>query len=144
PIIESGAQFLVLGKDEFSTAQVATLLNELGLGETPLTVLSDLGSTDEEIAQGTAAHPPAAVSVLNVIAVGARTAMPKPHFEGDVLNEDLRALTVAALEPTQGQMLWTFGDIGAALACDWLRAAGNKAHAISFASMVEQSQRNAR
>lgn len=32
PIIESGAQFLVLGKDEFSTAQVATLLNELGLG----------------------------------------------------------------------------------------------------------------
>lgn len=144
PIIESGAQFLVLGKDEFSTAQVATLLNELGLGETPLTVLSDLGSTDEEIAQGTASHPPAAVSVLNVIAVGARTAMPKPHFEGDVSNEDLRALTVAALEPTQGQMLWTFGDIGAALACDWLRAAGNKAHAISFASMVEQSQRNAR
>ncbi|BAU95838.1 precorrin-6B methylase 1 [Corynebacterium suranareeae] len=144
PIIESGAQFLVLGKDEFSAVQVAKLLNELGLGETPLTVLSDLGSTDEEIAHGTANNPPAAVSVLNVIAVGTRTALPKPRFEGDVLDEDLRSLTVAALEPLQGQMLWTCGDPGAAIACDWLRAAGNKAHAISFGSMVDQSLRNAR
>ncbi|WP_245670185.1 precorrin-6y C5,15-methyltransferase (decarboxylating) subunit CbiE [Corynebacterium crudilactis] len=144
PIIESGAQFLVLGKDEFSTAQVATLLKELGLGETPLTVLSDLGSSDEEIAYGTAVHPPVAVSVLNVIAVGARPAIPRAPFEGDVLDADLRALTVTALEPTQGQTLWTFGDSGAAVACDWLRAAGHKAQAISFASHRELSVRNAR
>lgn len=143
PVIESGAQFLVLGKDEFSAEQVAGVLDDLGLGETPLIVLNDLGSSDEEITHGTASHPPAAVSALNVIAVTARSPLPKARLDGQELNEDLRALTVSALKPLPGQMLWTFGDTGAVLACEWLRAAGKNAHAITFTSMREPSLRNA-
>ncbi|WP_053544863.1 precorrin-6y C5,15-methyltransferase (decarboxylating) subunit CbiE [Corynebacterium deserti] len=139
PIIQSGSQFLVLGKDEFSTEHVSELLVEMGLGDTPLIVLSDLGSVDEEISHGTALHPPVAVSALNVIAVGVHKALP-PTPHGD----DLRALTVAALQPLPGRMLWTFGDTGAALACEWLRVAGEKAYAISFGSMREASVKNAR
>lgn len=141
PLVESGMRFLVLGKDEFTTAAIAKLLTKLGHGAAKLKVLSDLGSSDEEFSEGTAAQPPAAVSALNVIAVEPVPGIPLTrHHE---LDADLKALIAAALKPTPGATLWSVGEPSGNIATDWLRAAGiirgSRAQAVCFESAPDRA-----
>lgn len=159
PLIDSGVRFLVMGRDEFSAPDIAALLNSMGHRDVELTVLSDLGSVDEEISHGTAQQPPRPVSALNVIAVspppgGAmkkRSLLPglgEDTYEGDTdsLDPDLRALTVSALAPVPGELLWDIGSGDGSIAIEWLRAIAlasggltrTRAQAICFEAVPER------
>ncbi len=162
PLIDSGVRFLVMGRDEFSAQDIATLLREMGYEHHELTVLSDLGSPDEELTTGTPTQPPRPVSTLNVIAVSPplggqvrrRSLLPgleEDCFEhdGQLLDPDVRALTVSALRPTPGELLWDISAGTGSVAIEWLRAVGlasggftrTRAHAICFGTDPESSAR---
>lgn len=160
PFIDSGARFLVLGKDEFSAPAIAELLNARGQGTMRITVLSDLGSSDEEISIGTAAQPPAPVSALNVIAIEPapdapkhkRSLVPGADYgevdkEATLLDPDLRAMTIAALKPIPGDTLWSVGEPTGTIAIEWLRVLGlstsggtrTRARAICFEATADRA-----
>lgn len=162
PLIDSGVRFLVMGRDEFSATDIAGLLCEMGYDHHDLTVLSDLGSPDEEITAGTAAQPPRPVSTLNVIAVSPpisgqthrRSLLPglgeeSYEHDGQLLDADIRALTVSALRPVPGQLLWDISGGTGSVAIEWLRAVGlasggftrTRAHAICFCPDPDSSAR---
>lgn len=165
PLIDSGVRFLVLGRDEYSAGDIARLLSERDLGEVQLTVLSDLGSQDEEIATGTAAQPPRPVSSLNVIAVepapgvarhtrSLLPGLPDESFEhdGQLTKSDVRALTVSALRPVPGELLWDIGGGSGSVAIEWLRSVGlaggggtrARAEAVCFEADPERAARISR
>lgn len=158
PLIDSGIRFLVLGRDELSAPDIAQLLVDMDHGDYSITVLSDLDSADEEIAYGSAEQPPQPVSALNVIAVAPplglssrrRSLLPglcDTSFENDgqLTKSDIRALTVSALAPQPGDVLWDIGGGSGSVAIEWLRAlslsGGPRAQAICFESHPERAAR---
>ncbi|WP_080794946.1 precorrin-6y C5,15-methyltransferase (decarboxylating) subunit CbiE [Corynebacterium pacaense] len=158
PLIDSGIRFLVLGRDERSAPDIARLLVDMDHPAHRITVLSDLDSPDEEIARGSAAQPPQPVSSLNVIAIepppglgtGTRSLLPglgDDSFEhdGQLTKSDIRALTVSALAPRPGEVLWDIGAGSGSIAIEWLRAlslsGGPRGQAICFESDPDRAAR---
>lgn len=134
--IQPGARLLVLSRDASTPAQAADLLTRRGFGPSAITVLEHLGGALERRIEGAAegwAHPPGAD--LNTLAIacragaGARLLPPTPGLPDDVFETDgqltkreVRALTIAALAPLPGQVLWDVGAGSGAVAIEWLRA----------------------
>lgn len=129
--IQRGGHFLVLGQDEKTPARICDLLLELNQSDAHVTILSDLGSPDEAIASGTAENPPTATSALNVIAVSLQRAgesmlpgLSDAHYlsDGQLTKHHVRALTLSALAPRQGETLWDIGGGSGSIAIEWLRS----------------------
>ncbi|WKD61174.1 Precorrin-6Y C(5,15)-methyltransferase [decarboxylating] [Corynebacterium ciconiae DSM 44920] len=130
-LVDQARPFLVLGRNRSSAAQVCDYLDARGLGEATVTVLADLGSDAECITTGTAAQPPALNSDLAVIAVepparAGRSLAPglsDHHYENDgqLTKQDIRALTVCALAPVPGELLWDIGGGSGSISIEWLR-----------------------
>ncbi|MDO5098219.1 MAG: precorrin-6y C5,15-methyltransferase (decarboxylating) subunit CbiE [Corynebacterium sp.] len=138
--IESGRPFLILGRDEKTPGEVCQLLVDMHQGDAQVEVLSDLGSADEAHSVGCAFHPPSVVSALNVIAVvpsksgNPRTpGLPDSKFENDgqLTKSHIRALTVSALAPSEGDVLWDIGGGAGSVAIECLRAT-NTTRAVCF------------
>ncbi len=133
PAVQPGRRLLVLGADG---AQVATLLTTRGYGDSPLTVLEQLGGPAERVRTGTArswAHPPGdplcVVAVECVAAPGAPLLPITPGLPDDAYDSDgqltkreVRAVTLARLAPTPGQLLWDVGAGSGSIGIEWLRA----------------------
>jgi precorrin-6Y C5,15-methyltransferase (decarboxylating) len=130
-----GLQLLVLSSDGSTPAEVAALLTAAGYGASPMTVLSDLGSSDEARVDGVAASwRDQAAPALNVVAVelvssGARplgfvAGLPDDAFEhdGQITKRDVRASALARLAPVPGQLLWDVGGGAGSVGIEWLRA----------------------
>ena len=115
---------------------MAALLDERGFGPSPITVLEHMGGADERRLEGSASawsHPRGAA--LNTIAVecragpGARVharvpGLPEDAFEhdGQITKREVRAVTLAALVPLPGHLLWDVGAGSGAVAIEWLRS----------------------
>jgi len=125
-------RLLVLSSNEGTPADVAALLAARGYGDSRMTVLGDLGSTDEKCVEGTAATWTGAVSRLNVIALDLRgpvvgswaTGLRDDDFEhdGQLTKRDLRASALARLVPQPGQLLWDIGAGAGSVGIEWMRA----------------------
>lgn len=131
PFVDGGQPFMVLCRDETSVGEVAALLQAVGHEAAKLTVLSDLGSPDEQELNGTAALPPLPVSELNVLAVVPQgpthscvPGLPDAEYENDgqLTKRDIRALTVSALAPRPGETLWDIGGGSGSIAIEAMRA----------------------
>ncbi len=126
-----GCRFFVLSRDAATPAAVAATLRDHGWGDSALTVLEQLGGPTERIVAGTArdwAVP--AGDALNVVAVEcagpARVlapGLPDTDFDhdGQITKQVVRALTVAALAPSAGQVLWDVGAGSGSVGIEWLR-----------------------
>ena len=130
-----GVRLLVLSSDGSTPAEVAALLTAAGYGASPMTVLSDLGSSDEARVDGVAASwRDQEAPALNVIAVelassGARplgfvAGLPDDAFEhdGQITKRDVRASALARLAPVPGQTMWDVGGGAGSVGIEWLRA----------------------
>lgn len=125
-------RLLVLSSDEGTPADVAALLTARGYGGSRMTVLGNLGSTDETCVEGTAATWTGVVSRLNVIALDLRgpvvgswaTGLRDDDFEhdGQLTKRDLRASALARLAPQPGQLLWDIGAGAGSVGIEWMRA----------------------
>ncbi|MFF0543970.1 precorrin-6y C5,15-methyltransferase (decarboxylating) subunit CbiE [Nocardia thailandica] len=135
PELADGRRLLVLSEDEHTPKSLAELLCACGFGGSALTVFDQLGGPAEARRDGTAAgwhHAPG--DPLNLVAVrcvadpGAprRTRLPglaDTAFTGDgqLTKSEVRALTVTALAPAPGELLWDVGGGSGSIAIEWCR-----------------------
>ncbi|MGE7959303.1 precorrin-6y C5,15-methyltransferase (decarboxylating) subunit CbiE [Pseudomonas sp. NPDC089530] len=132
----SGVRLLVLSNDGLSPSAIAALLRERGFGPSRLSVLEHLGGTAERRIDGTAndwSDP--AIADLNLVAIeclaepGAPrlsrlAGLPDSAFEhdGQLTKRDVRAITLARLAPTPGELLWDVGAGSGSIGIEWMRA----------------------
>jgi precorrin-6Y C5,15-methyltransferase (decarboxylating) len=132
----SGVRLLVLSNDGRSPAAVATLLQEHGFGPSRLSVLEHLGGEAERRIDGIAndwADP--AIADLNLIAIECIAEPGTPRLsrlaglsdsafrhDGQLTKRDVRAITLARLAPTPGELLWDVGAGSGSIGIEWMRA----------------------
>ncbi|MFJ4543404.1 precorrin-6y C5,15-methyltransferase (decarboxylating) subunit CbiE [Pseudomonas sp. NPDC088885] len=132
----SGVRLLLLSNDGQSPAAVAQLLRERGFGSSRMSVFEHLGG-DAEQRIDASAHDwnLASTADLNVIALeclaDANTprlsrlaGLPDSAFkhDGQLTKRDLRAITLARLAPTPGELLWDVGAGSGSIGIEWMRA----------------------
>jgi len=131
--LQPGARLLALSWDGTTPARLAALLQARGFGSSPMTVLERMGGLNERVRRTTACgFDLGAVEALNTIAVevvGAASAalslapgLDDSLFEhdGQLTKRDVRAITVSALAPRQGELLWDVGLGAGSIAIEWL------------------------
>jgi precorrin-6Y C5,15-methyltransferase (decarboxylating) len=135
-VLYPGARVLVLSAGQHTPAIVAEHLTQRGFGPSPLTVLEHMGSVHERIIEDTAAAWHAVeVAGLNTIAI---TCIADPgvaglsrlaglpdaayHHDGQLTKREVRAMTLAALAPLPGQLLWDVGAGCGSIGIEWMRS----------------------
>jgi precorrin-6Y C5,15-methyltransferase (decarboxylating) len=141
--VRRGGQAVVLSRDSATPAELARLLTETGRGDSEITVLEQLGGTAERRRSATArewaARPPGDVDDLNVIAVRYLpddrrfSVLPDDSFahDGQITKQPMRAVTLAALAPRPGELLWDVGAGSGSVAIEWCRS-GPGCRAVAF------------
>ncbi len=150
--VRSGGRAVVLSRDAATPAALARLLTGTGRGDSQLTVLEQLGGPTERRRDGTAREwsvsPPSDVDALNVVAVQylpenrLLTVLPDDEFahDGQITKQAMRAVTLAALAPRPGTVLWDVGSGSGSIAIEWCRR-GSGCRAVAF---ERDQQRRAR
>lgn len=133
-----GARLLILSDSGNTPAQVAGMLTARGYGESRITVLEHMGGPREKRRDGLAREwGDAPVAALNTVAVECVAApgapalsrlagLPDDAFEhdGKMTKREVRAVTLAALAPLPGQLLWDVGAGCGSVGIEWMRAGG--------------------
>ncbi|MFI2280614.1 precorrin-6y C5,15-methyltransferase (decarboxylating) subunit CbiE [Nocardia beijingensis] len=142
PELSDGRRLLVLSADEHTPRDLAQLLGRHGFGGSELTVLEQLGGPAEQRRAGIAKqweHPPG--DPLNIVAITCAADRDQPRAtrlpglpdelfggDGQLTKQEVRALTLAALAPAPGELLWDVGGGSGSIAIEWCRAhPGNRA-----------------
>jgi precorrin-6Y C5,15-methyltransferase (decarboxylating) len=135
PALQPGRRVVVLGFGSRTVAEVARVACERGFGASRLVVLEELGGADERIEESTAgAWGEREAVALHLVALEVRgdgpllaraPGLPDDAYEhdGQITKRDVRAITLAALVPVPGQLLWDVGAGSGSVAIEWLRAA---------------------
>ena len=132
--LQPGARILALSWDGGTPAKLATFLAARGLGGSTLTVLEHLGGPKETVRSTKAASFDFGdVTALNTIAlevVAAPDALIVPlapglddtlfEHDGQLTKREVRAVTLSALAPRQGELLWDVGLGAGSIAIEWL------------------------
>ena len=157
--LQPGQRIIALSADATTPAAVAGCLREHGFGRSRLHVLECMGSPHERIIEGRANDFAGEdVQPLNVVAIevqadpGARIiplacGLDDELFEhdGQLTKREIRALTLSALAPRAGELLWDVGCGSGSVSIEWLmRHDGNRAIAIDAnGERVRRAARNA-
>jgi precorrin-6Y C5,15-methyltransferase (decarboxylating) len=151
--LQPGARALALSWDSETPAKLSKLLVKRGMGGSTLIVLEAMGGPRERVRTTTAAgFDLTDVAPLNTIALqveasaGATVLALAPglddslfEHDGQLTKREVRAVTVSALAPRQGELLWDVGLGAGSIAIEWLlrhpslRAIGIEADAIRAA-----------
>jgi precorrin-6B C5,15-methyltransferase / cobalt-precorrin-6B C5,C15-methyltransferase len=153
-VVNPGQRVLVLSAGARTPGEVASLLTAHGYGSSRLTVLSRLGGPDEQVVSATAASWAGSADPLNVVAIdcdGPATAvvpgLPDDLYESDgqLTKREVRAVTVSALAPVPGELLWDVGAGSGSIGIEWMRSHRTcRAVAVeSSAGRVARIRRNA-
>ncbi|TDY21689.1 precorrin-6Y C5,15-methyltransferase (decarboxylating) [Paraburkholderia sp. BL6665CI2N2] len=134
--LHDGARMFVLSADGRTPAALAALLNARGYGATRMSVLEHLGGELERRIDGRADQWSAGeVAALNLIALDCRATEGAPRLplscglpddafrhDGQLTKRDVRAITLARLAPTPGELLWDVGAGSGSIGIEWMRA----------------------
>lgn len=145
PELADGRRLLVLGADEHCPARLAELLRRNGYGDSRLTVLEQLGGPGERIVTGVARDwSQAPGDPLDIVAVEAVRDPATPRTtrlpgladtgyggDGQLTKAEVRTLSVAALAPAPGELLWDVGGGSGTIAIEWCRT-HPECRAVSF------------
>ena len=125
--LHPGARLLVLSADAATPAAIAGLLAANDQAASTLHVLEALGSPAERIRTNPGLHD---LHPLNLVAieVAGRPGPPLTTLEdtaydhdGQITKSEIRAITLAALAPRPGQLLWDVGAGSGSIGIEWLR-----------------------
>lgn len=157
--LQPGAKILCLSWDETTPPRLSELLCERGLGRSRMTVLEAMGGPRERMRTCVADEFALAdIDPLNVVAVevvaGERTrilpiasGLADTWFEtdGQLTKREIRAVTLSALAPLRGELLWDVGAGSGSIAIEWLSCdPANRAIAIEArADRAERIRGNA-
>ena len=129
------AKLLVLSSDQHTPNIVCDRLTEWGYGDANVTILEHLGGPKENQLH-TIAHQKFTQSIapLNTIAIQTHNSpfsIPHSQFsipdteyqhDGQITKQEIRSLTLAALVPFPGQLLWDVGAGSGSIGIEWLRS----------------------
>jgi len=135
-VLQPGRRTVVYATGATGAAEVAAVLCSRGFGPSRFVVLEQLGATAERIVESTAdAWGDRPADALHAIAIDCAPAVGVPlharvpglsdeayDTDGQLTKRHVRAITVAALAPTPGAVLWDVGAGSGSIAIEWLRA----------------------
>lgn len=141
PALQPGRRVLVLVGSSAAAAEIRTLLASRGFGGSAVTVLADLGSAAETVVPADdSPHSRLAIVAIECVAstdallLPRAPGLPEEAFEpdGQITKHEVRAVTLAALVPVPGQLLWDVGAGSGSIGIEWMRV-----HPASRAIAVE-------
>jgi precorrin-6Y C5,15-methyltransferase (decarboxylating) len=150
--VRRGGRAVVLSRDAATPAALAAALTGTGRGASEFTVLEQIGGPAERIRSGPAdiwaAAPPADIDDLNIIAVRYQPdehdglSLPDAAFshDGQITKQTIRAVTLAALSPRPGELLWDVGSGSGSVAVQWCRSAPG-CRAVAFETDPQRRER---
>lgn len=159
PHLQPGAQIIALSADETTPTRLAELLTQHGFGEATLHIFEHVGGPKERMRNMSAAAfalhdisrlncvtieiPNDAATRMRCIPVTSGLADAWFEHDGQMTKREVRAVTLSALAPRQGELLWDIGLGAGSIAIEWLLA--DKANrAIGFEKNPQRAQRAAR
>ncbi|ANM14367.1 precorrin-6Y C5,15-methyltransferase (decarboxylating) (plasmid) [Rhizobium sp. N324] len=157
PHLHAGRRIIALTSDERGPGELAALLAADGFGQSQLTVLEALGGARERRRQALAADFDLTdIDSLNVCALqiaageGARilpfaAGLEDALFEhdGQITKREIRAMTLSALAPRHGELLWDIGAGSGSIGIEWMLA-NPSLKAIAIEQSPERAARVAR
>ncbi|MBE9034513.1 precorrin-6y C5,15-methyltransferase (decarboxylating) subunit CbiE [aff. Roholtiella sp. LEGE 12411] len=134
--IYPGARLLILSEGKDTPAIVAQLLTNRGYGSSQITVLERMGGSHERIVEGTAVSwSETEIAALNAIAINCTAdagvvclprlpGLPDSAYQhdGQLTKQEVRAITLATLAPTPGELLWDVGAGCGSISIEWMRS----------------------
>jgi precorrin-6Y C5,15-methyltransferase (decarboxylating) len=140
-LLAPGRRLVVYTAGATGASEVAGVLCERGYGPSRLIVLERLGGPAERIQEGTAQEwGEARADPLHCVAIECRVeagTQPLPLIaglpdevydsDGQLTKRHVRAVTLAALAPMPGALLWDVGAGSGSIAIEWLRAEASAA-----------------
>jgi precorrin-6Y C5,15-methyltransferase (decarboxylating) len=145
-VLSPGVRVLVLSAGKHTPTIVAERLTQQGFGASQMAILERLGGAHERFLQGTAAslHVPEDLASLHTIAI---TCLADPgvtgwsrlaglpdgayQHDGQLTKREVRAMTLAALAPLPGQLLWDVGAGCGSISIEWMRSHA-RCHAVAI------------
>ena len=129
------AKIVVLSNDENSPREVAELLTEQGFGNSQITVLEHMGGSSERRIEGIARSwnekPGAGFNTIAIeILSSPETVLVTRHpgleddlfiNDGMLTKKEVRAITLSALQPYPGGLLWDVGAGSGSVGIEWMR-----------------------
>lgn len=136
PLLQPNARILALTSDAEAPAAIARLLTELDFGASQLTVLEALGGPKEILRSARAdAFDLENINPLNVLAIDVESGpdarvLPltvglADHLfdhDGQITKREIRAITLSALAPRRGELLWDIGAGSGSVGIEWMLA----------------------
>lgn len=154
-LLNPGRRIIALTSDGTSPGQISELLCRHGFGDSRFILLEALGGPEERvISQTAAAFRPDQIHPLNVVAIevaGGPSArilprsagLPDQMFDhdGQITKREIRALTISALSPAYGELLWDVGAGSGSVAIEWMLADPSLC-AVAIEANPERSRRS--
>ncbi|MFD2236874.1 precorrin-6y C5,15-methyltransferase (decarboxylating) subunit CbiE [Aureimonas populi] len=135
PTLHPGRRVLALTSDGQAPAAIAGLLAESGFEASILHVLEAIGGPDERLTRAAAGEVAGPFHALNVVAVEVRAGpgariLPLTgglgddlfEHDGQITKQAVRAMTLAALGPRRGELLWDIGAGSGSISIAWMLA----------------------
>ncbi len=133
--LASGVRLLVLSNNGQSPAAIAAMLRTSGFGPSRLSVFEHLGGAAERRIDGSAeGWQDLPITALNLIAIDCLADANTPRLsrlaglpdsafkhDGQLTKRDVRAMTLARLAPTPGELLWDVGAGSGSIGIEWMR-----------------------
>lgn len=132
PHLQPGQRLLLLVRDGIAVTELAAWIVQQGFGASKLHILEALGGDRERVRSITAAnysysdvsHPVTVGLEIagNGIALPCCSGLPDSFFDhdGQFTKRPVRALTLSALAPQPGELLWDIGAGSGSIAIEWL------------------------
>lgn len=132
PLLHPGTRILALTSDGEAPARIAALLAANGFGASVVHVLEALGGPEERHSAAPATAIAGTFAPLNVLAIevaaetGARV-LPLAGLadalfsnDGQITKREMRAVTLSALTPRRGDLLWDIGAGSGSIGIEWM------------------------
>lgn len=154
PHLQPGSRILALTSDEHGPLALARLLSESGFGPSHLTVLEALGGASERVTLHTAAEfslndvNPLNLCAIEVVADAGARILPLAsglddglfEHDGQITKREVRALTLSALAPRRGELLWDIGAGSGSIGIEWMLS-DPAMRAIAIEGSAERAER---
>jgi precorrin-6Y C5,15-methyltransferase (decarboxylating) len=148
--LQPGRRLLALTADGAAPAMIGALLVEAGFGRSAAWVLEELAGQSERVVRMEAgALADRRFADLNLVALelegpglSMAPGLPDTAFahDGQLTKAEVRAVTLAALAPLEGELLWDVGAGSGSVAIEWLRT-GSRMRAVAIEREGERARR---
>lgn len=139
PLLGRGIRAICTLRDAGAVAELAVWLAANGHPAARLVVLERLGGPQERLREVALGDLPADIAAPVAVAIMAAdpglpraTGLPDTHFlhDGQLTKRPVRALTLSALAPRAGEVLWDIGAGSGSIGIEWLLAGGGRVEAV--------------